>query len=171
MAKRKKTAAPKVEEQKATTAETVVEISDESIEAIEATQEEITEAVQKVMTDHAPVVEKLKIFEATPDFHALQKAMDADQPNAKPFRQILDRLSATPKPCGCCSDDKVCETNVPKMLIEEAAHLLIDGFKEHWLPGIKVRCTLMGMSQLEEYPLETWKNLFIAWGGSGILKK
>jgi len=69
--------------------------------------------------------------------------------------------------------DKIQEIPVieKKYLIEEAAQMLINGFKDHWLPGIKVRGVLMGVSPLEEHSLDTLRNLFIAWGGSSILKK
>ena len=68
-------------------------------------------------------------------------------------------------------DNKDKIIKVPLYTIDEATHNWIDGFQEHWLPGIRVRATLMGMVPPDLYSEEDWRNLFISWGGSGILKK
>jgi hypothetical protein len=86
---------------------------------------------------------------------------------SKTIEQFIDEVIVQHKE----TFDKLAEIDKPLMNIEDAARKLINGFKDHWLPGIKTRCVLMGMDRDGYYEEDHWRNLFIAWGGSSIVKK
>lgn len=54
--------------------------------------------------------------------------------------------------------------------LEQAAHALIHDFREGWLSGIRVRAHLMGKNVHKFHSLDEWREVFVAWGGQGILK-
>jgi hypothetical protein len=54
--------------------------------------------------------------------------------------------------------------------IEHVAKQLILGIRDEWLPSIRTRAALMGIEPTSQQTVETWKKVFIAWGGQGIIK-
>lgn len=62
------------------------------------------------------------------------------------------------------------EQKEPVFCLEDAVRALICDPKEHWMGSIKVRAGLSGLNIHQFYPMARWKDVFIAWGGHGILK-
>jgi len=67
-------------------------------------------------------------------------------------------------------EQDVVAAEAPKMSLEEAVRALIHEPRDHWMGSIKVRAGLMGLNVHQFYPMERWKDVFIAWGGHGVLK-
>ena len=71
------------------------------------------------------------------------------------------------------TEEPAIKAEEPKELIfclEDAVRALICDPKEHWMGSIKVRAGLMGLNVHQFYPMSRWQEVFIAWGGHGILK-
>jgi len=68
------------------------------------------------------------------------------------------------------TETKTDVVEAPKMSLEEAVRALIHEPRDHWMGSIKVRAGLMGLNVHQYYPTERWKEVFIAWGGHGVLK-
>jgi hypothetical protein len=68
--------------------------------------------------------------------------------------------------------DAVVSVSPPIKLVslEQACHTLIFDFKTGWLPAIKIRAGVMGRDVSRLYTLAEWREVFIAWGGHGMLK-
>lgn len=52
--------------------------------------------------------------------------------------------------------------------IEAATGTMIKGFKESWLPAIRVKARSMGIDG--DATKSAWRAVFVAWGGYSILK-
>jgi len=72
------------------------------------------------------------------------------------------------------SKDELKEAPVKKTAelysLYQAIESLLYDPREHWTIGIKNRASLMGVNPHKCYPIETWREVFIAWGGHGVLK-
>lgn len=64
----------------------------------------------------------------------------------------------------------VSPAEIPKVSLEDAVRQLIHDPRDHWLGSIKVRAGLMGVNVHQFHSLDKWKEVFIAWGGHGVLK-
>jgi hypothetical protein len=61
-------------------------------------------------------------------------------------------------------------TEEPVHSLEYAAKHLINDVRSWWLSGIRSRAKLQGVDPESHQTLETWRQIFVAWGGHGILK-
>ena len=99
------------------------------------------------------------------DFDSIVDVMLQENPN---LQHVLDTLAPldvhTEKP----KKFLVPNPDDDQMSIESAAGSMIDGFKESWLPAIRVKARQMGIEQ--SATRASWRNVFIAWGGQSILK-
>jgi hypothetical protein len=60
---------------------------------------------------------------------------------------------------------------VERIYLEDAAHQMINGYKDQWKHGLKTRAQIMGINPNLHNEPSVWREVFIAWGGEGILKK
>jgi hypothetical protein len=54
------------------------------------------------------------------------------------------------------------------MHLEDAAVMMINGYKTSWLPGIRAKATAMGHKELATK--REWRGVFLAYGGVNILQ-
>lgn len=58
----------------------------------------------------------------------------------------------------------------PVFFLEDAAHKLIYDYRPGWAPAIKVRARAAGLDPDAAYPLSVWREIFISWGGHGVVR-
>ena len=103
-------------------------------------------------------------------------SQEQNQEVAAPTAETGDAVAANDAIDSVAGDDqevaavKAESAEAPKMSLEEAVRALISDPRDHWMGSIKVRAGLMGLNIHQFYPMERWKDVFIAWGGHGVLK-
>lgn len=131
-------------------------------EVVHATQEEVSQALDVVMEKHADTMEQLKAEE--------NPVMTDEQVN-KLMEENADLMDSLAGVVPVTVVDVPVEPPKPEVVcIEDAARRLIFDLRDGWLASIRVRASLMGLNPHKFHTLDEWKEVFIAWGGHGILK-
>lgn len=143
-----------------------------------ALTEEIIEKSQKVVAEindtawTKDAVEQIQ-SEMESEFEKVADELVADPA----IQAILDTLA----PNDISEETKAAEAVVKKkpkfqaynpdddeMTLEDAARNMVDGFKDSWLPAIRVKAKSMGFEH--KATRAQWRHVFVAWGTLSILK-
>ena len=100
------------------------------------------------------------------------ESTEEDNPQAEPAKPA-EQPAETPKEPAKPEPQPTRALSSPdpdseEIAIEDAAGAMVDGFKESWLPAIRAKATTMGVK--DKASRRTWRGVFVAWGGAGILR-